>query len=232
MPNYLNNRGNFNNTIIVSPFSGTDPTRQILLPEATATPPTTSSSVSTAATRGRTSRKRANGVGPYVGVHGMTFDAVGRLIVATQGGIFRLNGIFPSINWQPLNGNPGLGALNSLAIPTGGYASHPTDPYQGFANGGIDHSVVQHNGRLPAGYGWRTLDAPTTAPFHTQVLGRDGTGVVFYNFDNPNILFRVTTSNGGNDTQWLRAPSTAAQRGRASPSAFPVSLRTRMCTRR
>jgi len=204
VPNYMNLRGNFNNTIIVSPFSGTDPTRQILFAGGYGDTP---NNVVFSLDSGNTWQdisQGANGVGPYVGVHGMTFDAVGRLIVSTQGGIFRLNGIFPSINWQPLNGNPGLGALNSLAIPIGGYASHPTDPYQGFANGGIDHSAVQHNGRLPAGYGWRTLDAPTTAPFFTNDLGRDGSGKVFYNFDNPNTLFRVTTSNGANDTLWLR----------------------------
>jgi protocatechuate 3,4-dioxygenase beta subunit/photosystem II stability/assembly factor-like uncharacterized protein len=205
VPNFMNNTGNDNNTIIVSPFSPNNPNQQIVFAAGYGD---SANNVIVSLDSGNTWQDISvgpDGNGAYVGVHGASIDSLGRLLIATDGGIYRLNSRSP-VTWQSLNGaTVGLTALNTVTVPPGGYAAHPTDPYQGFANAGQYHTAVIYNGRFPAGFGWRTTDSPDMAPFHNPTgPGSDGTGVVFYDFNNPLTMFRIVNATGANDNQWIR----------------------------
>src|SRR5205823_4685631 len=93
----------------------------------------------------------ASGVGPSVDVHGFAFDSSGRLLAATEAGIYRLSTVQPGggRNWTSLNGTPGLSALNTVTVAGLGLATNPTNPYEGFINAGVDHTSVLYNNKLP-----------------------------------------------------------------------------------
>ena len=68
----------------------------------------------------------ASGVGPSVDVHGFAFDSSGRLLAATEAGIYRLSTVQPGggRNWTSLNGTPGLSALNTVTVAGLGLATN------------------------------------------------------------------------------------------------------------
>ncbi len=53
-----------------------------------------------------------NGAGPHAGMHGFTRDAQGRLLVSTDGGLWRRE---TDGNWTNLNGNLAISQMNGVA---------------------------------------------------------------------------------------------------------------------
>ncbi|HTK76960.1 MAG TPA: SdrD B-like domain-containing protein, partial [Gemmataceae bacterium] len=119
--------------------------------------------------------------GPHTDSHVGVFDAQGRLLLGTDGGIFRLSPpsqtLTPttavgSLTWVSLNGNnlssPTITALNTLQFR--GVALHPRDP--NIAMGGTqDNGTARFNDNV----GWQGVE------------DGDG-GRVVYDFDNPQHL--------------------------------------------
>ncbi|MFL5328347.1 MAG: SdrD B-like domain-containing protein [Gemmataceae bacterium] len=223
VPNYMDIFGNRNNSIIVAPFvagspgvPNTDPTHQVLVVGGYGDG---QGNVLISFDSGTTWQQAndvtagSNGVGPSVDVHGFTFDSQGRLLAATEAGVYRLSTVSQGggRNWVSLNGTPGLGSLNTVTVAPQGLATNPTNAYEMFINAGIDHTSEMYNNRLPVGYGWTSLDTFTTGPFQQNFLarhgagpGRDGLGYVFYNYNDPNTIYRVVDFAGGNDNDWIR----------------------------
>jgi MBG domain (YGX type)/Bacterial Ig-like domain (group 3) len=57
------------------------------------------------------------GIKPHAFVHRMTFDAAGRLLLATDGGVWRLDNPFPdTIFWSDINGDLQITTLNGVAL--------------------------------------------------------------------------------------------------------------------
>src|SRR5205807_7573944 len=75
-------------------------------------------------------------LGPHTDIHTLAYDKSGRLLVGSDGGVFRLNNAnqaapFNSLvpSWVSLNGSiNAAGALNTIQFI--GIATHPTDPNQ------------------------------------------------------------------------------------------------------
>ncbi len=125
---YLNGQGWYDNTIAVDPsdpnvvYAGGagDGTGSFFVKSsnggASWTPRTSAGTI----------RTGANGNGPHADHHGIGFDANGKLLVGSDGGIWRLdNPAVGSIQWTNLNGSAG-GALNTIQFT--GIAIHPTNP--------------------------------------------------------------------------------------------------------
>ena len=92
------------------------------------------------ALRGRLGPQSAgtDGNGPHADHHGIGFDANGKLLVGTDGGLWRLtNPAVGSIQWTNLNGNVPNAALNTIQFT--GIAIHPT-------NADIAYGGSQDNG--------------------------------------------------------------------------------------
>jgi autotransporter-associated beta strand protein len=60
-------------------------------------------------------------VGPHTAVHTMTVDGSGRVVIGTDGGVWRLDSPAPSANWEDLNGNLSISLVSGVAVS-------PTDP--------------------------------------------------------------------------------------------------------
>ncbi len=113
-----------------------------------------------------------SGFGPHTGIHSFFRDSSGRILVGTDGGVWRLetNGL-----WVNLNGNMTIAQVN-------GIASHPT-------NLGIMLAGIQSNGvaRFNNGLAW------------TSTSGGGG-GQVRIDQQNPNFAYQVTLNRGANAT--------------------------------
>jgi hypothetical protein len=158
-----------------------------------------------------------DGVGTYPNVHQGVFDTQGRLVVATGGGVFRLNSVGPA-RWESLNGTAGPNGLNVTQVH--GLGLHPTDPDQAVANlsfaGDLPNPIVDgvranfgpalHNAAVffdfgiedgdPTNgndaYGWFSVDFDPFLGFDSNI----GTGQVIYNPFNPNIVYRTVPNDG------------------------------------
>ncbi|MFM7150446.1 MAG: S8 family serine peptidase, partial [Gemmataceae bacterium] len=124
----------------------------------------------------------ANGNGPHVDHHAMTFDASNRLLDGNDGGIWRLNNsTVGSINWGNLNGN--LATAQFI-----GGDVHPTNP-------NIAYGGTQDNGTLKftGNRGWEVI------------LGGDG-GFSRVDYRTPNIVY-ATTQRSGQESTFLNRSS-------------------------
>ncbi|HXG08193.1 MAG TPA: Ig-like domain repeat protein [Gemmataceae bacterium] len=108
----------------------------------------------------------AGGNGTRPGFHAMTFDSNRRLLVGTDGGIWRLDPATPA-TWNNLNGNLEIAQLNGLA-------THPSNPFVAVA-GLEDNGVAIYNGN-PAG--WVRVED-------------DSSGKVYIDQRNPAIMYHV-----------------------------------------
>jgi photosystem II stability/assembly factor-like uncharacterized protein len=78
-----------------------------------------------------------DGNGPHADNHGITFDANGRLLVGTDGGIWRLdNSTIGSIHWSDLNSNLEITQFNGIAL----HATDPTTIFGGSQDNGLSQS--------------------------------------------------------------------------------------------
>ncbi|MGL4420486.1 MAG: WD40/YVTN/BNR-like repeat-containing protein, partial [Gemmataceae bacterium] len=158
---------------------------------------------------------------PHVDTHFLNFDAEQRLLVSTDGGLFRTSltdsGLAITADaWVSMNGVAGPNALNTATFI--GIALHPNSAED--AIGGLqDNGVVQFfdNGDQtnPTPWGWN------------MVLGGDG-GEVSYDFLNPNNMVmtapydfaRVSYSNDKGKTWTAVAVPNAAAGGNFYPTIF------------
>jgi len=121
----------------------------------------------------------ADGKGPHVGYHASGFDRTGRLIVGSDGGIWRMEGTAPptsgaAVTWTNLNGNfLQVTQFNSLDV-------HPFDPF--YAVGG-----TQDNGTII--YDDNFLWNSTDVTFQGAHVAQGGS--VYFNNKDPNIIFHV-----------------------------------------
>ncbi len=196
--NYMGISGEDNNVITVSPFSPQNPGQQIIYAAGYGT----NNDVLTSTDGGTTWTPigvGADGVGAYANVHAANFDNRGRLVLATGGGVYRLNSTVP-VTWQSLNGDIGPNGLDVAQF--NGFALSPTNPDQAVGNlsnfGSLANTgILLHNavlfsdapGRGNAAYGWQTVDA-------NGYDGLNGTGQVIYDPFTPNRVYRVTNGNG------------------------------------
>lgn len=164
----------------------------------------------------------ANGIGTYPNVHEGSFDGQGRLVVATGGGIYRLDSVTPVI-WESLNGNIGPNGLATVQF--NGFALSPTDPNRAVGNitfnGDVANSGPQiHNALLfldsvglgnPI-FGWQTVDA-------TGFDGQVGSGQVIFNPFNPSIVYRVTNGSRG-ETDFIRRSTDGGQTWTGQATGF------------
>ncbi len=165
----------------------------------------------------------SKGNGPYFGIRDLVFDRNNRVTVATEGGVYRFapDAKNPSITvWTSLNGgdgtgtNPiptgitdkvtGTGSLGTVQVSPFGLALHPTDPDQAYVNMGPWHAGAKFNGIIgKTPYGWQTNDSkdfpwfqinPVPLPHLSEQSANTNAGNVFYDFNNPNLILRVTNS--------------------------------------
>jgi uncharacterized delta-60 repeat protein len=109
----------------------------------------------------------ADGNAPHNDYHSMAFDSQGRLLVGTDGGIWRLdNPTVGSIKWTDLNGNLAITQFNGLALD-------PSNPFVVYA-GSQDNGQENYNNAA----GWTHTD------------DGDG-GVVLIDNLHPNIIYHV-----------------------------------------
>ena len=122
--NYMGISGDDNNVILIAPGSPNNPMQQILYVAGDG-----GNNVVLQSTNSGGSWTPigigADGVGTYRNVHQGSFDNQGRLVLATGGGVFRLDGTAP-IQWEALNGNIGPNGLG--VVQFNGFALSPTDP--------------------------------------------------------------------------------------------------------
>lgn len=118
------------------------------------------------------------GNGPHTGDHALTRDAQGRLLVGTDGGVWRreTNG-----NWTNLNGNLGMAQIN-------GVAGHPNDLK-------IAYAGTQSNGAqaFTNNLNWAYVDDKSAG----QTFNSGG-GQIRVDPKNPNIVYYVELRTGGN----------------------------------
>jgi hypothetical protein len=163
-----------------------------------------------------------NGVGTYTNIHEGSFDSQGRLVMATGGGVYRLNSTNPVI-WQSLNGTVGPNGLGTVQF--NGYALSPTDPDRAVGNitnsGAVANTGIQiHNALLfldsvglgNAAFGWQTVDA-------SGIDGQVGSGQVIFNPFNPNIVYRVTNGSRG-ESDFIRRSDDGGLTWTAAASGF------------
>lgn len=199
----------------VSSASGTDPNQQILYAAGYGD---TAGNLFRSNNSGNTWTDISVGpdaVGPYAGIRNFSFDSSGRMLVATQGGIYRLNSQAPII-WQSLNGQsvtPPALPTSLSAIQVAGLGLHPTNPNLAIANIGpvFLKAAGQHTAvRFNDSYGWTTVDNILGAPFSTLSLtinpfNFDGTGQVIYDFNTPDTVYRqVNAPIGGTVFPFVR----------------------------
>jgi hypothetical protein len=79
-----------------------------------------------------------NGIGPHTDSHAMAFDASGRMLLGTDGGIYRYDPV--SNRWADLNGN-----LETIQFT--GIGLHPTDPFI-VIGGSQDNGTGWYNGNI------------------------------------------------------------------------------------
>jgi hypothetical protein len=194
VPDFFGQQGDYNNVVAVSPTNpqvvfvagagngANQGTNHIFM---SADGGTTFLDISTAGTPG---------AGPHTDSHAGAFDSTGRLLLGSDGGIFRLSPpsqtLTPttqvgSLTWVSLSGNslsnPTITGLNTLQFY--GVALHPRDP--NIAMGGTqDNGTARFNDNV----GWQAVE------------GGDG-GRVVYDFDNPNhvVIDGPIGSHGANN---------------------------------
>ncbi|HEX4589439.1 MAG TPA: hypothetical protein VH120_05895, partial [Gemmataceae bacterium] len=206
--NYMDIFGDDNNFIAVAPNGSTDPNQQTVYVggfgstlNATVLISTNSGASWTPIGIG------ANGIGTYPNIHDGGFDSQGRLVVATGGGVYRLDSTAP-VTWVSLNGTTGPTALDVSQF--NGFALNPTNADQAVGNVSFSGDLAfnagpsLHNalffadnpGAGDSAYGWQTVDA-------NGFDGYVGSGQVIYNPFNPNIVYRVAPGNNGQN-QFIR----------------------------
>ncbi len=241
-PAVLESTGYDNDVLTVAP-GGTNPNQQTIYLAGNNTDNTDTVAVSTDSGATWTSiGVGANGVGTYPNVHAGGFDSQGRLILATGGGVYRLDSFSPTVSWESLNGTAGAGGLDVAQFD--GFALNPTDPNSAVGNvsyvGDIANTVTSptvltgpnlHNAVLfsdtgagSATYAWQTVDA-------NGIDGNAGVGTVVYNPFNPDIVYRVVpggirmSTDGGMTWTAAGAVNTA---GDVVPLVIDPSLPTRL----
>ena len=112
----------------------------------------------------------ANGAGLHAGSHHITRDGAGRILVSTDGGLWRWDGT----NWTNLNGNV-------AGVQVLGVAGHPTDVNQGYV-GALSNGVAQFN----------------NSQVWPRVVGASA-GKVAVDPVNPNNVYAVIKSVGSTD---------------------------------
>jgi photosystem II stability/assembly factor-like uncharacterized protein len=219
--NYMGSSGADNNVIVIDPNSPTNPLQQILYVAGDGG----NNAVMRSTDSGTTWSPIAigiNGVGTYTNIHQAAFDNQDRLVLATGGGVYRLNTITP-VTWESLNGNVGPTGLN---VPQfNGFALSPTNADQAVGN-------LSWNGDAPSDLFTDSTGATFINPgnpyliygangIHNAVLFADngglsnlaygwqtvdapngidlhaGSGQVIYNPFNSQIVYRVTPGNNG-----------------------------------
>jgi hypothetical protein len=209
--NYMGITGDDNNVIVIPPGGSTDPSQQVVYVAGNGG----ANAVMVSTDSGATWQKigiGANGAGTYPNVHDASFDSQNRLILATGGGVFRLNTVYTAGStaapvWQGLNGDVGTAGLSTVQFD--GFALSPTDPNKALGNtswfGNLDGVGLTetenliHNAELfsdspGAGssvYGWQTVDAPN------GIDNNPGTGQVIFDPFNPNTVYRVSDGAAG-----------------------------------
>ena len=94
----------------------------------------------------------SNGVGTYPNVHQGSFDSQDRLILATGGGVYRLDSTKP-VKWESLNGTSGPAGLdvadfNGFAIRPDGPAIKALGNVSFVGDGGVNAGPPLHNAVL------------------------------------------------------------------------------------
>jgi hypothetical protein len=219
--NYMGISGDDNNVIIVSPFSPNNPLQQVVYVAGDGNANVVLQSTTSGASWTPIGIG-ADGVGTYTNVHQGVLDNQGRLLLATGGGVYRLDSTAPVL-WESLNGAPGPDGLS--VVQFNGFAISPTDPNQAVGNisyegdgtnGGLSlHNAVLFSDRFSLGnpaFGWQTVDA-------TGLDGQVGDGQVIYNPFNSNIVYRVTRGSSG-EADFIRRSNDGGLTWTAAASGF------------
>jgi photosystem II stability/assembly factor-like uncharacterized protein len=183
-PNYLGSQGFYDSTLAV------DPTNANTVYAGGAGDPTATGSLIIRSTDGGQSwidisGVKANTSGPHADHHGIGFDANGKLLVGTDGGIWRLDNP-SSVTWSDLNGNLQITEFIGAAL-------NRSDPNIAYG-GSQDNGVEKFTGSLP----W------------THIQFGDS-GFVRVDFNNPSTVYHTfpfsqgpyieRSNNGG--TSWV-----------------------------
>jgi autotransporter-associated beta strand protein len=115
----------------------------------------------------------AAGNGPHGGAHAMTIDALGRILVGTDGGLWEYDTTKTAPVWNDINGNLAITSFNSVSANPNNFNN---------ALGGSQGNGVE-------------LFSNNTAWFRTDVSDGDG-GQVQFDPKNPNIAYAVHVLNG------------------------------------
>ncbi|HEY1380776.1 MAG TPA: SdrD B-like domain-containing protein [Gemmataceae bacterium] len=223
--NYMGITGDDNNVILVAPASPANPLQQIVYVAGFGNANTAMLSTDSGASWTPIGIG-ADGVGTYPNVHEGVFDSQGRLVLATGGGIYRLDSTSP-VTWESLNGNIGPNGLNTTQFD--GFALSPTDPNRAVGNAtffGSDSNLnlteggtLLHNAILfsdsglgAVTYGWQTVDS---SGFDGQV----GSGAVIYDPFHPNTVYRVTDGSAG-ESDFIRRSDDGGLTWTAAASGF------------
>jgi hypothetical protein len=229
--NFMGIYGYDNNVVGVAPNSPTNPDQQVVYLAGFGLPQTNPAGTVLRSTNSGDNWTEigigSNGIGTYPNVHQGNFDSQGRLVLATGGGVYRLDSTKP-ITWSSINGTPGPNALDVSQF--NGFAISPNDPNQAVGSvaweGDLPNSVLYNLGTPPyhvranvgpimhdavmfsdlgngnPAYGWQTVDANG---FDTNF----GSGPVLYNPFTPNIVYRTTLDNGAGN--FIRGSSDGGQ---------------------
>ena len=197
---FVDNYGAYNEAVVIDPvnadrvyLAGRSLTNNVDFIQVTTDGGLTFSPVSTPST----------GAGPYRLVRTMSLDPQGRLLLATDGGVFRQTGTGLSTGWESLNGLPGTrlvdpdGAGSLSAVWTGGLdavetlsvALPPVNPDQ-FAAGTNTNGTVRFNDPGSPGGPVRPADPLQGSP--AVDLTRIG-GATVYDFINPQTVYHAGT---------------------------------------
>lgn len=183
-PDYMGTQGDYDLAITVSP---TNP--NVVVASGVGTGQEQSTNLVVVSNNGGTTWRDAIAgsgatLGPHTDTHALIFDKSGRLLIGTDGGMFRMNnatlpapalippfgGAIP--NWVSLNGALNVpGALNTIQFV--GIATHPTDQNK-VAGGSQDNGLALFNGNIA----WNS------------VAGGDR-GETIWDFDRPNNLYNI-----------------------------------------
>jgi photosystem II stability/assembly factor-like uncharacterized protein len=138
-PNYLGNRGNYDTTLAATAFGLT------VFAGGAGSDDTTGSQI-VMSTDGGTTWRDVSGVdgptGPHADHHAAAFDKNGKLLVGTDGGVWRLDDAQPAQPvWSDLNGDLQVTQFVSVAL-------HPTNPNVAYG-GSQDNGTEKYTGTLP-----------------------------------------------------------------------------------